>query len=64
MTINDDHTWTVRSRHRTSDGLMSYQSCHCGLWRVVSGAGAVIANRVSTTRDEPDHEEQRGSRPR
>ena len=29
-----DHLWTVRSRHRTADGEVVYESCHCGAHRV------------------------------
>lgn len=28
------HRWTTRSRHRTSQGMISYQFCGCGRWRV------------------------------
>lgn len=31
----EGHTWQTQSCHRTSDGLVSYQRCHCGLWRVL-----------------------------
>jgi hypothetical protein len=30
-----EHVWHTRSRHRTSEGAVRYQYCHCGLWRVV-----------------------------
>ncbi|GAA4964645.1 hypothetical protein WHI96_02535 [Pseudonocardia tropica] len=29
-----DHEWETTSRHRTSDGVVRYQRCHCGTWRV------------------------------
>jgi hypothetical protein len=29
------HTWQTSSRHHTSDGTVSYQRCHCGLWSVL-----------------------------
>ena len=50
MTTSDDHTWTVRSRHRTSTGIVSYQTCHCGLWRVTGGTGSALAHRVGADR--------------
>lgn len=29
-----DHVWTTSSRHVTSDGVVVYESCHCGLVRI------------------------------
>ncbi|WP_308817721.1 hypothetical protein [Pseudonocardia alni] len=29
-----DHEWETTSRHRTSDGVVSYQRCRCGAWRI------------------------------
>lgn len=46
MTTSDDHTWTIRSRHQTSTGIVSYQFCHCGLWRVTCGTGGVLTHHV------------------
>ncbi|MBB4958064.1 hypothetical protein [Micromonospora polyrhachis] len=46
MTTSDDHTWTIRSRHRTSTGIVSYQSCHCGLWRITHGTESVLAHHA------------------
>gem|GEM_PF-5494698 len=34
MRDSDGHVWRTRSRHRTSEGVVSYQCCHCGLWRI------------------------------
>ena len=31
----NEHTWQTRSRHSTSEGVVCYQHCHCGRWRVV-----------------------------
>ncbi len=28
------HRWTVRSRHPTSEGVVRYESCHCGVARI------------------------------
>ena len=34
--LNTDlHTWRARSHHSTSEGVVCYQRCHCGRWRVV-----------------------------
>ncbi|MEE6258498.1 hypothetical protein [Plantactinospora sonchi] len=41
MTDTDGHVWRTRSRHRTSEGTVHYQYCHCGLWRVRAGQRAV-----------------------
>ncbi|MEO3929683.1 hypothetical protein ABGB07_38370 [Micromonosporaceae bacterium B7E4] len=37
MSDENGHLWRTRSRHRTSDGIVSYQSCHCGMWRLLAG---------------------------
>lgn len=37
------HVWHTVSRHPTSDGVVAYQRCHCGLWRVVVGIESVVA---------------------
>lgn len=29
-----DHIWTTISRHPTSDGVVLYESCPCGLVRI------------------------------
>ncbi|WP_226354772.1 MULTISPECIES: hypothetical protein [unclassified Pseudonocardia] len=29
-----DHEWETTSRHRTADGVVSYQRCRCGAWRI------------------------------
>lgn len=28
------HHWVVRSRHPTSEGVVRYESCHCGVARI------------------------------
>lgn len=37
------HVWETQSRHRTSEGVVSYQrcSCTCGTWRVLVGPASV-----------------------
>lgn len=46
-----DHTWRTRSRHDVSDGVVIYQSCHCGLWQIQfhpfsTHTAAIIADRI------------------
>lgn len=38
MTDIDEHTWRTRSSHRTSEGVLSYQKCSCGSWRLLLSA--------------------------
>jgi hypothetical protein len=39
-----EHTWRTRSAHTTSEGLVSYQACSCGRWRILAaGRGGEIA---------------------
>lgn len=46
----DGHVWQTRSRHLTGAGVVSYQRCHCGLWRLVLSRliepGCVLADRI------------------
>ncbi|MFC4127408.1 hypothetical protein [Nocardia rhizosphaerae] len=37
MSSHPAHTWSIESCHRTSDGLIAYQRCPCGVRRVVTG---------------------------
>ncbi|WBQ05272.1 hypothetical protein [Kribbella sp. CA-293567] len=30
------HSWRVASAHPVSEGLLTYQQCGCGQWRVTS----------------------------
>lgn len=46
MITTERHVWRTRSRHTTSEGIVSYQVCECGLWRVVMNPGGVLADRV------------------
>ncbi|MFF5108377.1 hypothetical protein [Streptosporangium sp. NPDC000509] len=46
MNDHDEHDWHTRSHHRTSEGLVRYQSCHCGTWRVLCEAPAPPAAAV------------------
>ncbi|GII66048.1 hypothetical protein Skr01_61330 [Sphaerisporangium krabiense] len=54
MTDHDGHTWRTRSHHFTSEGLVRYQSCHCGAWRVLTGpaGGATVLARPASTSPE------------
>ncbi|MEV6813256.1 hypothetical protein [Micromonospora sp. NPDC051296] len=44
MSDSHGHVWRTRSRHRTSEGTLHYQSCHCGRWRIRAGrtAGTLV----------------------
>ncbi|RKR88660.1 hypothetical protein BDK92_2989 [Micromonospora pisi] len=48
MNTDDGHVWHTRSRHRTSDGVVTYQSCHCGLWRLLSAAELATVGAART----------------
>ncbi|WP_141244287.1 hypothetical protein [Dietzia natronolimnaea] len=41
------HRWVHRSAHRTSEGTVTYESCHCGAHRVVR-AGMPVARVAGT----------------
>ena len=32
------HFWHTRSTHATSEGLVTYQACPCGRWRILGPA--------------------------
>lgn len=32
------HFWRSRSSHATSEGVVTYQSCPCGRWRILTTA--------------------------
>ncbi|MGH3357847.1 MAG: hypothetical protein ACRDO7_03525 [Nocardioidaceae bacterium] len=50
MSAHDLHFWRTASRHSTSDGMVSYQRCACGTWRItLSGT----PYEVHAVRDEP-----------
>lgn len=40
------HTWTTSSQHLTSEGLVRYRRCHCGLRRITLDGEHVVADRV------------------
>jgi hypothetical protein len=37
------HRWTVASSHQVSEGLVVYQRCACGQWRVTSTPPYAVA---------------------
>ncbi|MPZ62122.1 MAG: hypothetical protein GEU93_12670 [Propionibacteriales bacterium] len=45
---NHRHSWQTRSTHRTLEGLLHYQHCACGRWRVAVANGAAV--EVGATR--------------
>jgi hypothetical protein len=42
----DGHVWSTKSRHRTSEGMVRYQRCPCGLWRVRLGQDRMLADHI------------------
>ena len=42
-TRNGEHRWFTVSRHLTADGLVAYQRCTCGRWRVLENSEPVSA---------------------
>lgn len=42
-TRGGEHRWFTISRHLTADGLVTYQRCTCGRWRVLENAEPVSA---------------------
>jgi hypothetical protein len=49
-----EHVWTPRSRHSSSDGVVIYQRCACGLWRVTLDGPRPEAGRTLLTTGNPD----------
>jgi len=43
-TTNVDHIWTTQSKHWTTDGMVVYQRCECGMRQVLAGSALVVAN--------------------
>lgn len=39
MNETGEHVWRTRSRHPSQDGVVAYQQCHCGTWRVLLESG-------------------------
>jgi hypothetical protein len=37
-TRRGEHRWSTVSRHLTADGLVAYQRCPCGRWRILENA--------------------------
>ncbi|WP_280339930.1 hypothetical protein [Nocardia neocaledoniensis] len=52
MSSHTSHTWWIESCHRTSDGLVAYQRCRCGVRRVVVGDPGVS---ISAELRGPEH---------
>lgn len=46
------HQWSTVSRHLTSEGLVSYQRCPCGRWRMLQDA-VPVGSPVRSSRTEP-----------
>jgi hypothetical protein len=45
-----EHAWETSSQHRTSEGAVRYQRCHCGLRRITVNREHVLADRVGGRR--------------
>ncbi|MEV3976204.1 hypothetical protein AB0K68_50110, partial [Streptomyces sp. NPDC050698] len=50
------HRWEVESRHRTSEGMVTYLRCHCGSWQTLltewmSGGAASVSMMVNPIPD-------------
>lgn len=50
MCDSDAHTWQTYSHHATSEGVVCYQRCACGSWRVVLHPGGVLADDINGTK--------------
>ena len=48
MTDENGHVWSTRSRHPSTDGVVEYQHCVCGLWRVQLSDGRPLAERIGS----------------
>lgn len=50
------HRWEVESRHRTSEGTVTYLRCHCGSWQTLltewmsGGAASAVAAPIVRSR--------------
>jgi hypothetical protein len=43
------HHWTTKSRHRTSQGVVAYDQCNCGRWRVQRETTALARQTLAVT---------------
>jgi hypothetical protein len=41
--VGHRHQWTVKSSHPVSEGLVVYQRCACGRWRITSTPAYPVA---------------------
>ncbi|WP_278262974.1 hypothetical protein [Nocardia sp. AG03] len=46
MSSHHTHTWRIESCHRTSDGLVAYQRCRCGVRRIALGDPTGISTEL------------------
>ena len=53
VTDVDTHVWQTQSSHQTSEGVLRYQRCACGVWRLLVGSGRVLADRVGVRVTQP-----------
>jgi len=57
-TKTHEHAWQTQSCHPTSDGVIRYQQCHCGSWRVLLGACPMLAARPGALMTGDGHHNQ------
>lgn len=50
MSAHEVHFWGTASRHSTSDGVVSYQRCACGQWRVMLAGPTIEVYAVRENR--------------
>ncbi len=43
MDTDTRHAFRTRSAHRTSEGIVRYEACLCGRWRIRLDAGGELA---------------------
>lgn len=55
VTGGDGHVWWTQSSHRTSEGVLRYQRCPCGVWRVLVGSGRVVVDHVGASATTTGH---------
>ncbi|HET6742628.1 MAG TPA: hypothetical protein VFH76_26995 [Kribbella sp.] len=55
MTDIHRHRWTAVSSHQVSEGLVVYQHCACGQWRITSTPPYAVAYPELASVDPADH---------
>ncbi|WP_427887073.1 hypothetical protein ACQHIV_29380 [Kribbella sp. GL6] len=55
MTDTHRHRWSAVSSHQVSEGLVVYQQCACGQWRITSTPPYPVAYPEIALIDATDH---------